>query len=290
MSLNSNPPILTVIIPCYNHGIYLEEAIGSVLSVKNVNIEIVVINDGSTDPKTLDILEQLNTKNIHIINQENKGPCAARNAGIKIAKGKYILTLDSDNIIKPEFVYKSLNILNETNFDIVYSKPQFIGENLPERMFQTREFDIYKLLQGNFIDTCSIYNKEVWVMNMGYETNIPYKGFEDWEFWINSYSNGFKFKFIDEELFYYRITSNSLISQYHDMVKRKMNYTFILNKHAKLFQYYFKDLNKLKKKLINQGNLKFKYLIINLLISIVFKIKKIKALLNKYLSVSSYKI
>ncbi len=98
-------PKISIIIPCYNMGDFIDEAIQSVLQYPKVELyEIVVINDGSDDPHTISKLKQLESEGIKIIHQENKGLGNARNTGIQVAQGDYILLLDADNKILPEYI------------------------------------------------------------------------------------------------------------------------------------------------------------------------------------------
>ena len=92
-------PLISIVIPCYNHGQYIDEAIISVEEYKNKDYEIIIINDGSTDNFTNIRLEELKEGGYNVIVQKNQGLGKTRNNGIKIANGKYILPLDADNKI-----------------------------------------------------------------------------------------------------------------------------------------------------------------------------------------------
>ena len=205
--------ILSVIIPCYNHGQYLQEAIDSILAYKDQPIEIIIIDDGSTDPYTIHKIEELKNLGLKVIQQKNSGLAKTRNAGIAIAKGKYILPVDADNKIKVAYIEKALKLLEANICDIVYAKPHFFGDVTDDRKFTVRQFIGTDLIFGNYIDACAIYKKEVWIKNNGYDAMMPFKGVEDWEFWLSSYFNRFRFHFIDEELFDYRILQNSMIAK-----------------------------------------------------------------------------
>jgi len=93
--------LVSVIIPCYNQGQYLTESIGSVLASDHQKIEIIVVDDGSTDPETCRILGGLDYPKTRLIRRENGGLAAARNSGIAAAQGRYILPLDADDRIGP---------------------------------------------------------------------------------------------------------------------------------------------------------------------------------------------
>lgn len=89
----------SVIIPCYNRGPFLREAIDSVQSQSLKNVQVIIVNDGSTD-NSLEIMQEY-SNSIEIVNQENKGVSAARNAGLKRVKGEFIAFLDADDYSMP---------------------------------------------------------------------------------------------------------------------------------------------------------------------------------------------
>src|SRR4051812_30462131 len=99
-------PVVSIIIPCYNSGKYLPEALDSISAYPDKGMyEVIIINDGSTDELTLSLLNNLQQNGEHIVlHQENKGPAAARNAGVKMAKAPYLLFLDSDNKIESNYI------------------------------------------------------------------------------------------------------------------------------------------------------------------------------------------
>ncbi|WP_277059013.1 glycosyltransferase family 2 protein, partial [Trichlorobacter lovleyi] len=86
--------LVSIIIPCFNQGQYLAESIGSVLASDHDELEIIVVDDGSTDPATITLLEQLNYPRTRLIRQENRGLAATLNRAISLAKGKYIARQD----------------------------------------------------------------------------------------------------------------------------------------------------------------------------------------------------
>lgn len=110
---------ISVIIPVYNtNPEFLQKAINSVLNQTYKNIEVIIVNDGSTDNNTLDFLKTLDNKNINIINQENKGAGGARNTGINSATGDYIGFLDADDWLDKNFYEVLLNLCENNDADI----------------------------------------------------------------------------------------------------------------------------------------------------------------------------
>lgn len=194
-------PAVSIIIPCYNYGKYLHEAIDSCLQSTFTDFEIIVVNDGSTDPETIQIVTQLNKPKTRVIHQENKGLPAARNAGIKQARGKYILPLDADDAIHPTLLEKEVAILEaRPDVGFVSSWLQCFGDTTARWKFPPYNF--YKLLFQNIIVVTSLFRKEAWEQVGGYNEQMT--GYADWDFWISLGEKGFLGHMIPEVLFYYR--------------------------------------------------------------------------------------
>lgn len=231
-------PILSVIIPCYNAGKYLAEALESVRSYNGkYSIETIVIDDGSTDEETVRLIKELAGKqNEIVIRQENKGPAGARNAGISISRGEYLLFLDSDNRIRSRYIDLGIEMLQQNaEIGIVYGKPFFFGAANQERFFKTGQFDLFRLLSHNYIDMCSVVRRQVWEDLGGLDENSLIIGHEDWDFWIRADNVGWKFHFIDEVLFDYRILDTSLVkSAVHPHRYSKMT-EYLLCKHSEIY-------------------------------------------------------
>ena len=239
MSANTTDQSVTVsiVIPCYNHGQYIQETIDSI-DVQKINhpIEIIIVDDGSSDANTLQKLDALKQFNYTIIHQTNGGPGKARNTGIEIAVGKYILPLDADNKLNPDYINKAVPILEKNQADIVYAAPVFFGDtSIKNRQFKVRPFDDLGLVTGNCADACAIFRKEVWAKNGGYDAFMPSYGFEDWDFWIAASKNNFVFHFINEKLYYYRVVQNSMISAFDNKERTVIIHRYLAKKHADFF-------------------------------------------------------
>ena len=119
-----------IIIPVYNtKPNYIQEAINSALNQTLKDIEIIIVNDGSTNQETLKYLKELEKDNrLKIIHQENKGPSSARNTGIKEANSKYILPLDSDDKIDPTYIQKAIKAIKaDDEIGMVYCEAELFG-------------------------------------------------------------------------------------------------------------------------------------------------------------------
>ncbi len=118
-------PLVTVVIPCFNSEMFIQDCVRSVLQQTYKNIEIILIDDGSTDG-TLLRLEEFKTE-ITILRKENEGAASARNLGIKNSNGIYIAFLDSDDVWHSEKIEKQLRLMTEKNLDLVYSGGESFG-------------------------------------------------------------------------------------------------------------------------------------------------------------------
>lgn len=231
---------ISVIIPCYNHGKYIREALANLVAIEGLEYEVIIVNDGSTDSFTNEELQRIANEThpipLHVIFQKNTGLAGARNNGIALAKGKYILPLDADNRIETDYLVKAKRVLdNNLQAHIVYCVPYFFGDMEGRVTWSVDEFDIVRLIRQNYIDACAVYRKEVWQKNGCYNADMPFMGFEDWDFWLTSYTNGFGFHFINEQLFYYRMLPDSMISSSSQKDKALVNAQYLASRHFDLY-------------------------------------------------------
>lgn len=225
-------PIVSIIIPCYNHGQYIEDAISSIKACNTKTLyEIIIINDGSKDEYTLEILRKIEKQGFKVINQKNQGLAAARNNAIKEANGKYIIPLDSDNKLHKNYLDNAVFVLEQKpNIDVVYGNPILFGDL--QGVKKLAKFNFGLLLVGNFIDACAVFRKEIWAKVGGYDGNMPAMGNEDWEFWINIYLNGGRFYHLNKPCFYYRVLNDSM-SATTTRPNMSLNKEYIHTKHHK---------------------------------------------------------
>lgn len=213
---------VSIIIPCYKQAHWLKDAIESCLFQTVPPLEIIVVNDGSPD-NTSEVARQY--KQVKLIEKENGGLSSARNAGIKEAKGKYILTLDADDKLHPDFIKKTIGL-----DDIVGTAQQEFGDSNtlwhPPHKHPTHA----NFIPNNCINCCSIYLKEIWEKVGGYDESMR-KGYEDWFFWMKAVKLGYKVTTIDEPLFYYRKHGRSMVNDARD-------------NHNEIYKYMIDNINK----------------------------------------------
>ena len=121
-------PVVSVVIPCFNQGSFLDESIGSVLAQTFEDFEIIVVDDGSTDAVSMQAFESFHYPKARLIRSKNQGLPAARNLAISHATGRYILPLDCDDKIAPSYLAKAVALLDaDPLLGIVYSRAEFFG-------------------------------------------------------------------------------------------------------------------------------------------------------------------
>lgn len=221
-------PKLSIIITCYNLGIYLQEAISSIRQYSySEDYEIILVNDGSNDEVTIAILKDIeeNDSEVIVLNQLNLGVAKARNNGVKLAKGEYIIPLDADNKLRPEMITNTISILNQNpNIDVVHGNAQKFGNN--SAMWKGKPFDLGEMLLNNYIDTCAGFRKTTWELVGGYDENKFIMGFEDWDLWLRMANKGCEFHYVDEIFFDYRVRDNSLLSGAWQKRQQLLDYIF----------------------------------------------------------------
>jgi glycosyltransferase involved in cell wall biosynthesis len=271
--------LVSIVIPCYNHGKYIQETIESIENAKGkYGAEIIIVNDGSTDSFTISILAELEQKGYFVLHQKNGGLGNARNNGVRLAKGKYILPLDSDNTVLEPYLVDAIELLEKDDFyDIVYGNAIYFGERKGDWI--VGEYSLLKFITNNYIDACAVYRKSVWEKLGGYDEKIPKMGLEDWDFWLNSSFNGFRFFYLQKPCFNYRVLKESMIRSFSEN-EMKLSRKYIEFKYKK--HLFFPDLEYYyaRKMLINDSflasNLSVKKLIYVLFLKVFSKITKKK--------------
>lgn len=221
-------PKLSIIITCYNLGAYLEEAVTSVINYPDKDaIEIIIINDGSTETSTIEAINTIECDypELIVVNQNNQGLGNARNNGIAMAKGEFIIPLDADNKLRHAFISESIKVLEEQpEIDMVYGNAEFFGERTG--LWKVDHFNMSEMVLNNYIDACACFRRSIWETLGGYDANMPIMGFEDWDLWLRMGVCGCKFKYVDEVFFDYRVREVSMITRAWDNRQELIDYIF----------------------------------------------------------------
>ncbi len=228
-------PIVSIIIPCYNQAHFLAETIGSVFKSTYPNLEIIIVNDGSTD-NTQEIAEGFteNHRNIYLLNQKNFGVTHARNAGIEFSRGKYILPLDGDDLISPKYVRDAVEILERRpEVKVVYCEAvKFDGKT--QKPWNLKPFSLNALARDNMIFVSGVFRKSDCLAAGGYSENMK-MGREDWEFWIKMLKNGGEVVKLPYIGFYYRLHAASKRKKTGTPQKKRERIAYLNKHHADFF-------------------------------------------------------
>lgn len=244
MNTNSN---VTVIIPCYNDGKFIVEAVNSILNQTLKAEKIIIIDDGS-ELETISILKTISQENIEIVFQENKGVCNARNVGINLAKTTYILNLDADDYFEANFIEKAVEIFNNNlNIGVVGCfYRMFKGNVIDKEIIKPLGGTVKNFLVKNNGMSCSMFRKDCWEEVSGYDEKLI-NGYEDWDFWISILSHKWEMYIIKEELFNYRIKEISRDQKaLKDFDFELRQYIFLKHKPIFLDNYEFYALELLR--------------------------------------------
>lgn len=204
-------PLVSVIIPNYNHGRYLRAAVLSALRQSTRAVEVIVVDDGSTDDSRA-VLERLRRRHHPrlrvILHESNKGLSAARNTGILAARAGLIVPLDADNLLDPDMIRACLAEFRRIGHEFVYTDLYRFGKRMVR--VEVPEYSFEQLTQRNYIDNCAMFRKAYWEDLGGYNPEMP--GYEDWEFWLNLGKHGIRGSRVPRPLFYYRVGERSMLS------------------------------------------------------------------------------
>lgn len=224
---------VSVIIPSYNHTLFILDAIKSAIKQTVKPYEIIVVDDCSTDDTKTKVndfiishcldLKEDDPIIIYHRHEENKGLPSARNTAVELSNGDYVLPLDADDMLEEHAIEKMSRILDRNTYiDIVYPFAKWFGT---QNFIQTTdEYKFTDLLKRNFMFCCSMYRRKVWE-DYNYNENMV-NGYEDWDFWIGAGKNGHFGKLLSEPVFLYRKHGFSMIDkavQCHDKLVEQIH-------------------------------------------------------------------
>ncbi|MDD2409536.1 MAG: CDP-glycerol glycerophosphotransferase family protein [Bacilli bacterium] len=284
-----NKKLISIIIPVYNGEIYLSDCLDSILNQTYKNIEIIIINDGSTD-STQSIINLYNKKYDFIYNyyQEKAGQGIARNKGLKYAKGDFIAFIDADDIINEKFLEKLYDSINEYNSDLAICDWMYYYDNNNTKYINKNKFMGYSLLENKttelvltadiYFTVNKLYRKEFLTKN-----NIKYgEGYiyEDYEFYIKTCVLANRISTVHNPYYYVRVNQYSTTkSNYNSMlhydsflkaIKVSLDGISFKNKYSKYYIYkYFLNRshtyysNRMPSKQVGKRFLKNVFLILN---------------------------
>ena len=230
---------VSFVIPVYNQGEFLDESLGSILG-QNFSgaTEIIIINDGSNEKKTLEILRHLErnppTKSFKILTQKNLGLPAARNRGVELARGKWVVPLDADDRLSPNFLKETIEFAHQKNLDFVAT---FLTEFGASNQKIETSANFFDQLFDNRLPCTALFSERIFAREK-YDESFK-NGFEDWEFWIGVLdpTKNFRGEVLPKYLFFYRRKKSSMLEKTH--LNRAEIIGQIRKKHSKFYKKKF---------------------------------------------------
>ena len=245
-----NEVLVSVVIPVYNSEQYITECIDSALTQTYQNIEIIIVDDGSTD-NTVNIISEYNNELIKLFHQKNAGSGAARNHGIEQASGTWIAFLDADDIWLPDKLQKQLEHCSDLDWS--HTDLYLHGDVYP-RHTKTTEltpkhsgFILKNLLVENSIGTSSVIIKKEILQKLG-AFNTDLRALQDWDLWLRVAAEN-QICYVDEPLVYYRVHSSSVSRN----VRKTLPYHLNLIKNVFSQNGLARDLQELKHEALSRS-------------------------------------
>jgi glycosyltransferase involved in cell wall biosynthesis len=221
---------VTAVITTHDYGRYLPQAVESVLSQDGGRPRLVIVDDGSTDDETPEVLVGL-PDDVEVIRQENVGVCRARNAGLERVETAYAMVLDADDRLAPGALAAMRAPLDaDPKLGYAYGPMRFFGDW--KGILSFPPYDPYKLLYRHTIGLTALMRRKVIVDTGGFDP--AFEQFEDWELWVNALAHGWRGKQVDTVTLEYRKHGGSKVSRdrpaYRDVLRRMQA------KHADLYR------------------------------------------------------
>ena len=198
-----DPPRVSVVIPCFEQGSWVEDAVASVFDQTFDSWEIVLVDDGSTDPATIRLLDEIaGWPRVRLVRQDNQGLPAARNAGIARSAGEFIVPLDADDALVPEYLAEMVAALaSHPEAAFAHCWAWLFGD--VDAVWVPRPFNRYWQRLSNGVVGCVLLRKAAWEAVGGYDETMR-RGHEDWELWTRLEASGWGQVRVDRALFRYR--------------------------------------------------------------------------------------
>jgi len=231
------PPRVTAVIPCFNHGRFVGEAVESVLRQHDADTSVVIVNDGSSDGTTRTRCDRLASARVTVVHQENRGLPAARNRGAfqpAARKAEFLVFLDADDYLEPTFItqlHREIGAANDPRVSHAYCQERLI--ELGTGIWRVPPWDPLCLLITNLHPVTTLIRREVFDELAGFDETMT-RGYEDWEFWIRLSERGYRGVRVREPLFIWRRHSHNTMVM--EAVKRHDElYAQIIGRHRETY-------------------------------------------------------
>lgn len=233
--------LVSVVVPCFNMGAYVAETVASALASDYRPLEVVIVDDGSDDPPTLDRLAGLAAKfeEVRIVRQANAGLAAARNTGGRAARGEFLLLLDADDQVEPTYLSQAVRLLRQyQNVQIVFSWERYFEAS--DDIFPGWNLEFPYLLAHNQTCPVCVVDRAAWLAYGQNPTHFAYN-FEDYASWIRMVANGCGGVCLHQPLTRYRIRREGLW-QGSSRTQHLFLYELLVREFPELYREYGPEL------------------------------------------------
>jgi GT2 family glycosyltransferase/SAM-dependent methyltransferase len=234
-------PAVSVVIPCFNLGAYLDEAVRSVLGQTYDDFEIVIVDDGSDDEATRLMLATYERPNTRILRTPNQGVSRARNAGLAEARGEYVSFLDPDDVLAPRFLERTIAAL-EADEALTFASCWLTGFGEREFQWEPTDCGFPWLLAEDTVCTAAPTRSEALRAVGGFDPAPEVDGYEDWELAVRLVDAGYRGRIIEEPLFRYRIRPGSKSSARTRPDNHARVFEYMLEKHGETYRRHFEGV------------------------------------------------
>ena len=226
-------PTVSIIMATYNQADFIEKSVQSVLDQTFKDYELIVINDGSTDNTGVLFQEKIKSDKIRYCYQENKGAASARNKGLRLATGEYVVFLDSDDLLYPEYLERQMETMRKTGRDMVACDSNLLyldGTRKNNVLGLKRQDQFYQFVAQNHTPLMAVMAKKEIIITAGlFDESLGNS--EDYDLWLRLLANGAVFERTHATLCEYCIHPSGISAKLKEMI---YNQTKIINKLNKM--------------------------------------------------------
>lgn len=242
-------PRVSVIISVFNRTDYLHEAVSSALNQTHKPHEIIIVDDGSSNPEVQSTLEGFKSNHCSVVSIENRGPAGARNYGRTLATGDYLLFLDDDDLLLESYISDNLDNILKNDLDISYSQASVLtmrGEKIP---WNLPPFDKRKIMLENCVYISALIKASCFDAIGGFDERFV-NGHEDHDFWVRMASKDFKFGRVEKPGFLYRQSEGGINGRYAASVESMVETNTAISKNSP--ELYMENIDVLWGEIIEQ--------------------------------------
>lgn len=227
--ISASRPRVAIVVPVFNPGAFLVETLASIRSQTHP-CELVLVDDGSTDSVTRDILASEESGGERVLRRDNGGSAAARNTGIRATRATYILPVDADDLIEPTYVEQAVAVMESSpDVGVVYCRADRFGD--AHGPWALPPYSAAAMAVDNVVFATGMFRRSDWELVGGYDESLRLGG-EDWDFWLSLIERGRKVVQLRDTLFHYRIHGDARSFKRHEVAEL---YATVFRKHERFF-------------------------------------------------------